>query len=516
MARGNVSERRPRAPFRPSSFQVHAVKEGRTKTRDGRSVPCFDVTIRADSHRFLKRISGRGITKAAVTANYVNRLQQDYLRGWEFDPDSKMFLDPDRPRDAPTERRPTVFTEALTYMGRRWGELEPRSRQSLERSLRRACIHLLRSDERGTAPEPPAEAVTWLRKVAFSPPVDPKSFPTQLTDEWRADHPEAAWWLEHSRAFTDVTTQDLVDMLDRYLYNQHTDGDPKRVLPSTERRFVAELRPFWREVVDRLELEKNPWDREVLRNRGRAERQRRRIGRIRPVDRDLVLSYDQVRDLARCCADYGRWGDRVIAYTLLMGWSGLRPGEAAAARISNLQLSTADGVHGWLTIDRSRRREVNARWFEAGEDPDEGPLKSRAAGDARRVPLTPELVAVLRDHIGRFAHKGNDLLFTYDNGGMWDPAKHWIEVWQPGRAALFPASDTSARGQKLANLRRHDLRHAACSAWLNAGVSPKVAQQWSGHSQLSVFLDVYQGVIEGAEDEGVRKWQTYIEPRTPN
>ena len=448
------------------------------------------------------------MTKAAVTANYVNRLQQDYLRGWEFDPDTKTFLDPDRRLQG--DRQPTVFTEALAYMGRRWGDLEPKSRQSLARALRRAVRHLLVADPSGAAADPPPTIVTWLDTEAFSPPVDPRTFPSEMTAEWRSDHPAEAWWLEHSRKFADVTTQDLVDLLDRYLVNQHADS-VRRVGAATEKRFIAELRPFWRETVDRLELDRNPWDREVLRTRGRADRQRRRINRVEPVDRDVVLSYDQVRQLAFCCAHHGQWGARVIAYTLLMGWSGLRPGEAAAVRISNLELPREAGVPGWVTVDRSRRNAITSQWFDPHEDQAEGPLKARPPGESRRAPLSPECVSILRSHIDLFCQPGNDLLFLDETGRPWDPGKHWEQVWKPGRAALFPPSDTSSKGRKLSELRRHDLRHAACSAWLNAGVSPKVAQQWSGHSQLSVFLDVYQGVMEGEEVASVSRWQRYVE-----
>jgi len=37
--------------------------------------------------------------------------------------------------------------------------------------------------------------------------------------------------------------------------------------------------------------------------------------------------------------------------------------------------------------------------------------------------------------------------------------------------------------------------------WLRAGVDIKVCQRWSGHSRLSVFLDIYQGLIPGLEQD---------------
>ncbi len=72
----------------------------------------------------------------------------------------------------------------------------------------------------------------------------------------------------------------------------------------------------------------------------------------------------------------------------------------------------------------------------------------------------------------------------------------------PPRADLAP---NDPRQPKLSRLRRHDLRHAACSWWLRSGVDVTVCQRWSGHKSLSVFLDVYQGVAPGREADGVRK-----------
>ena len=72
----------------------------------------------------------------------------------------------------------------------------------------------------------------------------------------------------------------------------------------------------------------------------------------------------------------------------------------------------------------------------------------------------------------------------------------------PPRNGLAP---DDPRQPKLSRLRRRDLRHAACSWWLREGVDAVVCQRWSGHKTLSVFLDIYQGVAPGREDEGVRR-----------
>ncbi len=37
-----------------------------------------------------------------------------------------------------------------------------------------------------------------------------------------------------------------------------------------------------------------------------------------------------------------------------------------------------------------------------------------------------------------------------------------------------------------------------------------VCQKWSGHKRLSVFLDVYQGVMPGREAAGVRSLERLL------
>ena len=104
---------------------------------------------------------------------------------------------------------------------------------------------------------------------------------------------------------------------------------------------------------------------------------------------------------------------------------------------------------------------------------------------------------------------GLDGLVFHRNGKPFDPDMFNKSVWRPARAALWPLrTDIPAddpRQPKLAKLRRHDLRHAACSWWLREGVDAVVCQRWSGHKTLSVFLDIYQGVAPGREEDGIAK-----------
>jgi hypothetical protein len=51
--------------------------------------------------------------------------------------------------------------------------------------------------------------------------------------------------------------------------------------------------------------------------------------------------------------------------------------------------------------------------------------------------------------------------------------------------------------------RPYDLRHAAVSTWLNAGVPATQVPEWAGHS-VHVLLKVYAKCIDG-QDEAARR-----------
>jgi integrase len=157
---------------------------------------------------------------------------------------------------------------------------------------------------------------------------------------------------------------------------------------------------------------------------------------------------------------------------------------------------------------RRTYRPTSDRWLDPDEDPEWGPLKDRDVTESRRVPLPPLLVAKLRDHLAQFG-EGPDGLVFHRNGRPFDHDMFGRSVWDPARSKVFPRRKDlppdDPRQPKLSQLRRHDLRHAACSWWLREGVDAVVCQRWSGHRTLSVFLDIYQGVAPGREGDGVER-----------
>ena len=82
-------------------------------------------------------------------------------------------------------------------------------------------------------------------------------------------------------------------------------------------------------------------------------------------------------------------------------------------------------------------------------------------------------------------------------------------MWNTARDTIFP------RSTPLHNVRLHDLRHAAITGWLNAGVPLKTAQAWSGHKTLSVLLDTYLGVMRDDTQVGLDRWEQALAADEP-
>ena len=63
--------------------------------------------------------------------------------------------------------------------------------------------------------------------------------------------------------------------------------------------------------------------------------------------------------------------------------------------------------------------------------------------------------------------------------------------------------DQRVQVRRVGSERRGDLRHAAVSRWLNAGVPPTQVAEWAGHS-VRVLLTVYAKCIVGEEQRALR------------
>ena len=483
-------------PFIPATFSCWVTKTStQVTTRDRRTgkpvtkaADRWDVRGRANGVLWTKRFA-----RAGLAETWRDRLNRGYAAGLRFDLSAKRFVE--ATSSAPDA--PTVFsiTEAFYWAHPEW---EPKTKILAATAFNRARQWLL-------APGAILEGGDLTAVVDY---LDNASFlPSKRRGELTPRQLAGLSWLQaHSAPADRLTTGELEDFVARFERNQRNPS--KRVSATTIVRYTQPLRACWAWAAarDDIAVSRDPWP--AVKVRRKIKGKTAKSGTTRTalaVDADLVLDIPQACALAAACAHDGSWGGSVICYVLVMAMCGLRPNEAVGLLWDDIELPP-DNSSGWLSVRRTRRK-VASRWLDPEEDPEWGPLKDRDLAETRRVPIHPLLVGLLRTHEKMFGH-GPDGLVFHRRGKPFDLSMFARDVWEPGRRRVFPPrsdlAPDSPRQPKVSRLRRHDLRHAACSWWLRSGVDATVCQRWSGHRTLSVFLDVYQGVAPGREDEGVR------------
>jgi len=484
-------------PSVPRTFQAWVVKQTRvqrvTDRASGevrrRNVDCWDVKGKCDGVQWSKRFR-----KAGLAETWRERAERDFIRGLPFDLKTKQFVE----WQAPTGPvAPSVFALTELYFNQH-PEWEPATKEAAARSYNRARRWLL----------VPGAELDGDDLVAVEDYLDHASFlparlAGQITDRQRAGQR----WLEtHSAPADALTSRVIEEFVSRIEMSERKPGT--RISAATLTRYLQPLRAAWNWAIarDDLPIDRSPWV--VVRGRrkvkGKSTLAAGRAGLA--VDADMVLSVSQSLALAEACVTEGAWAGVVECFVLVMALCGLRPGEAAGLVSDVLELPINDEP-GWLVVRRTHR-PTQARWLDPDEDPEWGPLKDRDLTESRRVPVPSLLVAKLRQHRELYGEGPGGLVF-HRNGRAFDKSRFALQVWEPACAKLFPRRPDLAaddpRQSKLSRLRRHDLRHAACSWWLREGVDAVVCQRWSGHRTLSVFLDIYQGVAPGREDRGVQR-----------
>jgi integrase len=205
------------------------------------------------------------------------------------------------------------------------------------------------------------------------------------------------------------------------------------------------------------------------------------------VDRRVVVNATQARTLLLAVSVKD---DRFTAFFALIYYAALRPAEVADLRITDCELP--ESGWGMLYLARSMPNS-GAAWTNSGKPQESQSLKHRAKEEVRPVPAHPELVAILLKHIEAHGTAPDGRLIRGAAGGR-VPESAYGRVWRSARqAALEPRQAASPLAK-----RPYDLRHAAVSTWLNAGVPPTLVAEWAGHS-VQVLLRVYAKCIDGQE-----------------
>lgn len=226
---------------------------------------------------------------------------------------------------------------------------------------------------------------------------------------------------------------------------------------------------------------------------------RRRTTTSGQVDRRAVVNPVQARKLLAAVEDAGKPGPRLVAFFGLMYYAALRPEEAASLKKRDLSLP----AEGWgeLRLDRASP-ELSEQWTDSGQRSEERGLKHREAGVARTVPCPPALTELLHDHLNAYGTARDGRLFRGARDGGRIGSTTYGRVWAQAREAVFTPDIVATPLAK----RPYDLRHAAVSTWLNAGVEATRVAEWAGHS-VAVLLRVYAKCLDGGEQAARQRVQ---------
>ncbi|HET9501240.1 MAG TPA: site-specific integrase [Marmoricola sp.] len=170
--------------------------------------------------------------------------------------------------------------------------------------------------------------------------------------------------------------------------------------------------------------------------------------------------------------------DRFYALWLLVATTGLRRGELAGLRRSDINLVSR------RISPSAPRVVVDGRAVES---------RTKTRSGERSLALDPDTLKAMATYIEDWETErellGQDtpLLFVWPNG----------RPLHPDTVTDLFHKHCSAAG--LPRIRLHDVRHSYATAALIAGVSPKVISERLGHSTVAFTLQTYTHVIPGMD-----------------
>ena len=359
----------------------------------------------------------------------------------------------------------TWYEHARAYSQMKWPDLAAKSRRSTAEALTTITLALTRP--RLAFPDP-AVLRQALLSHAFNAASARQPVPADIT--------RALAWI--AKASLPVAALDEPDTVRGVLNACARRLDGKPAAATTTRRKRAVFANALGYAVERRLLPASPLGQIQWKAADVAE----------TVDRRSVANPAQAALLLTAVRGQGPRGQHMEAFFGCLYYAALRPAEAVALREPDCVLPAA----GWGRIDLAASTPcAGTGWTDDGASREERGLKHRAAGETRSIPIPPVLVAMLRAHLARYGTSPDGRLFRTARGGPLNDTG-WGEVWQRARPlALSPAQQASPLAR-----RPYDLRHAAVSLWLNAGVPATEVARRAGHG-VAVLLKVYANCIDG-------------------
>ncbi|GAA1738430.1 tyrosine-type recombinase/integrase [Nonomuraea bangladeshensis] len=440
---------------------TYDVKLGGIQHRCNQGRPAYVARWRIAGKEKSKSFRSKGLASA-----FMSDLRQASKVGEEFDVATGLPVSMLEPESI----GPSFLEFAHSYVLRRWNTSAARTRETDAYALLSLVPALVTDTPRRPAPEA-------LREVLRNHALLPQNRRLELT----AVQAAALTWLERASLPLAALGQPHILRTALEAISVTFAGAPAGA--NTVRRKRAVLRHLLEHAVEQKVFDSNPMD-GIKWTAPKA---------VTVIDPRTVINPAQAGQLIDAVSKVGRnRGARLKALFACIYYAALRPEEAADLRQRNCTLPES----GWgLIVLEKARPQGTKRWTDSGETHESRNLKHRADKETREIPIPPVLVTILREHIAEFGTAKDGRIFHTGRGGTYSSSAHSY-VWQEARKlVLSPEQITSS----LAG-RPYDLRHAAVSLWLNAGVPAVEIAKRAGHS-VEVLLRVYAKCMDGQQEQ---------------
>jgi site-specific recombinase XerD len=456
---------------------TYDIRVYRTEVYKGAKVTTYKVRWKT-AHRLWKE----GFRNAALADSFRSSLLTAARKGEAFSLSTGRPVSWER-----KESTVTWYALTLDHTAAKWPHAAPNHRKSIAEALTDATEAMLASDQ---PPYPVEEIRRALRTWAFSDRIRGATEPPE-------DLAAIVRWLQTATMpVADLSRPTTGAARCRALLNRISrKQDGTAAAANTANRKRAVLNSLMQYAVETGVLPANPL-KAVKWTRPRT---------LKTVDPRTVINSTQARRLLAAVGQQGERGKRMVAFFGCMYYAALRPEEAIELRPENLA-SLPD--HGWgeLILTNSEPRS-GTWWTDSGSARQRRELKHRPHGETRPVPLHPELVALLSEHLKNYPPGPDGRIFTGPRGGIFND-RAYLKVFHEALATAFTGQEATS----LLARRPYDLRHAAVSTWLNAGVPAPQVAEWAGHS-VDVLLRVYAKCISGQQHEAKRRIEEATMPR---
>lgn len=220
------------------------------------------------------------------------------------------------------------------------------------------------------------------------------------------------------------------------------------------------------------------------------------------IDWRFVPNVRQAKALLTAVREASPRGRHLAAFYACIYYAGMRPAEVMALRRADCTLPGK----GWgvLLLAGSSPR-AGSTWTDDGQSHDERGLKRRARKATRDVPIPPELVRFLREHLAEFKTGPDGRLFRASQGGV-VLSKEYAAVWKKARDKGLTDEQAAT---PLAAVP-YSLRHACVSGWLTAGVDPTEVARRAGHS-VAVLYRFYAKILDGRRDQANGQIERFLD-----